>query len=51
METPQYVDDRADYVRDNYTLKLSLCLIKNQAMKTYGGLEVKLHPFSISAVD
>jgi hypothetical protein len=31
-------------------LKLSLCLTKHHPMKTYGGVEVQLHPFLTSAV-
>jgi hypothetical protein len=32
-------------------VKLSLCLIKHHAMKTYWGVEVMLHAFLISALD
>jgi hypothetical protein len=32
-------------------VKLSLCITKHRAMKTYRGVEVQLHPFLNSAVD
>jgi hypothetical protein len=32
-------------------VKLSLCLIKHHSIKTYGGVEVYLHAFLISALD
>jgi len=30
---------------------LSLCLTKNHAIETYGGVEVQLHAFLASALD
>jgi len=44
------------HVRDkkyiqNKRVKLSLCLIKYHAMKTFGGMEVYLHTFLTSALD
>jgi hypothetical protein len=32
-------------------LKLSLCLIKHNAMETYEGMEVTIHTFTISTLD
>jgi hypothetical protein len=44
-------ETRMEEGKDEGKVKLSLCLTKYHAMKTYWGVEVQLHAFLISALD